>query len=278
MLLGALDHSPSEQLSGHPAEWHTTVLVLSEGGEYLELVTDLAQRLAQSSALKKWSDKRNHYKALFEEALAAELPKYPVHIRAISAPEWIIGASTAHMLKELGLANFVRPVVRNEKRYLEFGPFQRVRTARLDGEYPKACCEPASFEVREHQAIPLIFICHFLLRMHQQLMPLMQEEWPELEWVDWQLMPNKFPGGVDGPMASLFHALMSGSTGAGLVAGNIRIMTLLDSKTDAGSALADNVAGLLRDKIACGEMQLAKPTLQGRGASMLWEVWSAPHG
>ncbi len=34
MLLGSLDHTPSEQLSDDLSQWHTTALVMSEGGEH----------------------------------------------------------------------------------------------------------------------------------------------------------------------------------------------------------------------------------------------------
>jgi hypothetical protein len=108
--------------------------------------------------------------------------------------------------------------------------------------------------------------------MHQQLMPLIHLEQPALDWMDWQLMPNKFPGDTQGPMASLFHAIMSGSTASRLVAGKIRVMTLSESEGDHGSILADNIAGLLREKLSRGGFGLVQPAPRC-GTSILWEIW-----
>ena len=104
-------------------------------------------------------------------------------------------------------------------------------------------------------------------------MTIVQSEQPSIEWVDWQLMHNKFPGDVRGPMASLFGAIMTGAVHAGLVAGNMRIGTFNEAKSDQGNLLADNVAGFFADKIIRGERDFEKPPTKSKGSSLLWEIW-----
>ena len=103
------------------------------------------------------------------------------------------------MVAKLGLSGLVEKITRNEKLYLKFGPFRRVT-----GPNNEIATDPVYFEIVERQALPLIFICHFVLRMHQQLMRIIQRKQPELEWIDWQLMPNKFPGDIRDRLASFF--------------------------------------------------------------------------
>jgi hypothetical protein len=166
------------------------------------------------------------------------------------------------MIQQLGLTGLVETFLRNEKSYLRFGPFYRV-----DGQSDP---EPVHFEIAERQAVPLIFICHYLLRMHQQLMPIIRKRQPKIEWVDWQLMPNKFPGDVRGPMGSLFHAIMSGAAHRALVAGTIRVMTFNNAKDDVGSSFADNIAGWVSEQIGKDPSGLEFPAI---GSSFDGEVW-----
>src|SRR5215217_6629293 len=92
MYIGSLDHSPSEQL-GPADQWHTTALVLSEGGEHWQLAADVARRIGCSDeALRKWSgrdaargERGAEYRSAFERFFVERLPAFPVHVRAISA-------------------------------------------------------------------------------------------------------------------------------------------------------------------------------------------------
>lgn len=275
MYLGSMDHTPSEQL-GDPQQWHTTVLILSEGGEHWDLATDIARQIGcNNNSLKKWSGKRaTGYKREFERAFTEYIVTYPVHIRAISAQGKTITGCFDHMVQELGLNGLVRRLSRNGKQHLEYGPFLRVSTeGTVEGKLSRRF-EPASFSVPERQGIPLLFIAHFLVRMHRQVLAVVQEDRPELEWVDWQLMPNKFPGDIKGPMAQLFHAIMSGAAHARLAMGNIRVVTFVDSRADHGSVLSDNLAGLLARKLELKETNPDLPKSRGSGASFFWEVWA----
>jgi hypothetical protein len=264
MYLGSMDHSPSEQL-GEPDDWHTTVLILSEAGQHDDAAKDVALRLGcRDGLLRKWSKNPPYrQKDEFGAALMEALPGHAVFVRAISAQARIISQSYPHMIDELGLSSLVQSFSKNEKPYLKFGPFMRVSY----GAEP----EPAYFDILERQALPLIFICHYVLRMHPQLMQIIKKQRPEIDWVDWQLMPNKFPGDISGPMGSLFHAIMSGAAHHQLVDGNIRVVTFNNSKDDVGSSFADNIAGWLSGKLGQGSEGFDLPII---GSSFDWNVWT----
>jgi hypothetical protein len=269
MYLGSMDHSPSEQL-GDPNRWHTTVLILSEGNEHWNLAKDIALELrCPKGQLQKWSRIPNYRRnGAFEDVLGQLGPKYPVQILAISAQARAIEFSVAHMIEQLGMAGLVVPFVKNGKSYLRFGPFEVVRI-RSDERGSLEHAGPVEFTLVRHQAVPMIFISHYLLRMHQQLLNNLQVVRENLHWLDIQIMPNKFPGGTEGPMAALFHAIMSGASHQGLIKGNVRVMTFVHSHEDAGSALADNIAGLLTEK-------LNRPKASSSQVSpkaFHWEVW-----
>jgi hypothetical protein len=263
MYIGSLDHSPSEQLR-QPNDWHTTVLILSEAGQHDDAAKDVAGRLeCRDGLLGKWSKNPPYRrKGTFGAALADALPQHDVFVRVICAQGRTISESYPHMIQQLGLSGLVETFVRNEKPYLKFGPFIRVKY----GFDP----EPAYFDIVERQAVPLIFICHFLLRMHQRLMPIIRKQRPEIEWVDWQLMPNKFPGDIKGPMGSLFHAIMSGATQQRLVAGSMRVMTFNNAKDDVGSSFADNIAGWASEQISKYPGRLDFPVI---GNCFDCEIW-----
>jgi hypothetical protein len=51
-----MDHSPTEQLGHDPQQWHTTVIILSEGGEHFHLAKAIAENLGlKDGQLRKWS-------------------------------------------------------------------------------------------------------------------------------------------------------------------------------------------------------------------------------
>ena len=269
MYLGSMDHSPAEQL-GEPAQWHTTVIVLSEGGEHFSLAGAVAKRLGCSDErLRKWSRNPSYRKQhTFEAALIEEITRYPVYIRAISARASTIRECYPHFIKDLRLQGLAIQVTKNDKPYLRFGPFTRVK---VEGATEKGLITrsgPVEFDIIERQALPLLFICHFALRVHQALMLTIKRSQPALEWIDWQLMHNKFPGDHQGPMGSLFGAIMSGATSAGVVSGNILVGTFNNAKDDEGNALADNIAGYLTERLRKGDSAFASS-----GDKIVWEVW-----
>jgi hypothetical protein len=264
MYLGSMDHSPSEQL-GKPDDWHTTVLILSEGGQHDDAAKDVAHRLGyRDGSLRKWSRNPTYrQKDRFGSALLAALPSHAVFVRAISAQARVISQFYPRMIKELGFGGLVQSLSKNGKPYLKFGPFMRASY----GSEPQR----AYLDILERQALPLIFICYNVLRVHRQLMRVITTRRPEIEWVDWQLMPNKFPGDVTGRMGTLFHAIMSGAALHRLVEGNISVMTFSNSKDDVGSLFADNIAGWLSEKMAPGGKGFGLPAI---GDLFDWDVWT----
>jgi hypothetical protein len=126
------------------------------------------------------------------------------------------------MLKQLGLDGLVRAEVRNWQSYLRFGPFVRAQAAESKTGHFVAL--PAK------QATPLIFTSHFFLRLHRHLMPLVRRSRRDIEWVDWELRPNKLPGDINGPMSVVFSRIMHDTSGAQLALGNIRIARFRNSQ------------------------------------------------
>jgi hypothetical protein len=269
MYVGSMDHSPSEQL-GNLDDWHTTVLLLSEAVQHWTLAEDIAQSLGtRNGLLRKWSSNPSYRQnGKFEFAFSDSLAKHDVYVRVISAQGQTIRHCVPQLIAQLGLSGHVQNFIRNKKPYLKFGPFKRVTFPNNGIE-----TEPVYFDVVERQALPLIFICHFVLRMHQQLMPIIREKHPELEWIDWQLMPNKFPGDIGGPMGSLFHAIMSGAAKQRLVAGDIRVVTLTEPKADLGSSLADNIAGWVAERLVLIGNHSRHLKLEKVGERFDWEIW-----
>lgn len=125
------------------------------------------------------------------------------------------------MLKQLGLDELVRAEVRNWQSYLRFGPCAR--------KPPKSKTEHF-VALPAKQATPLIFTSHFFLRLHRQLLPLVRRSRRDIEWVDWELRPNKFPGDINGPMSVVFSRIMHDTSGAHLALGNIRIARFRNSQ------------------------------------------------
>ncbi len=197
MYLGSMDHSPSEQL-GEPDDWHTTVLILSEAGQHFDAAKDVASRLGcRNGLLRKWSKKPSYRQnGTFGAALADALPRHDIFVRVICAQARTISQSYRHMIEQLGLNGLVESFSKNEKPYLRFGPFTRVTP---EGDF-RAC-------IFRHYRTTSGF-SHFHLSLLASYAPTTYANRNEAtagdRWVDWQLMPNKFPGDVTGPMASLF--------------------------------------------------------------------------
>jgi hypothetical protein len=57
------------------------------------------------------------------------------------------------------------------------------------------------------------------------------------------------------------------------VAGNIRVLTLMENSADAGSILADNIAGLLSEKLKKRDFDGGWKRASAQGG-MDWEIWS----
>ncbi len=265
MYICSMDHSPSEQLG--PADaWHTTALILSISGQQWSRGDTVAEAMGvQSGHLKKWSKYKPHQKKRFETEFYKMLASSSMYVAAISAQASAIEFSFDHMITELGLTGLVTPIQRNGKPYLVFGPFLKLSS---DGSTTEV-----RFSVLRARALPLIFIAHFVVRMHQKLLSQLHQENPVIEWMDWQISADKFAGDLEGEMSSLFFALMGLLPQEKIVSGNLRGHTHLDG--DQGTALADNIAGMLRDGIALNPVSLDLTHEQARlrEGALYWERW-----
>lgn len=260
-----MDHSPSEQLGSADA-WHTTALILSVSGEQWRLGDTVAEAMGiQSGHLKKWSKCKPSQKKRFETEFFKTLASSSMYVAAISAQASTIEATFDHMISELGLTGLLVPLQRNDKPYLEFGPFLKLEADSSTTE--------VRFPIHRAQALALVFITHFIARMHQKLLAQLNQEDPGVEWMDWQISADKLAGGLEGRMSSLFFALMGLLPQAKIVSGNLRGHTHLDG--DQGTDLADNIAGMLQDGMS---LNPASPLLTHekailREGALYWERW-----
>lgn len=221
----------------------------------------------------KWSRRTKRYSLDFENALTACLDKHPVYIRAISARGDTIESIFDQLLAHLGIArSFTRKSNDASKRIGEIGPLRRIRRDEANPIEIRPDSELTFLTAPEKQAVMAVFICHFLIRTHQNILALQKASQPDLLAIDWQLMPNKFPGDIHGPMSSFLGALMS-ACGPATIAGSIKTMFFTDAKTDHGNDLADDIAGLLRAKLMQKRGRLQEKLLHISNGKFYWEIW-----
>jgi hypothetical protein len=246
-----MDHSISEQLTGHPDAWHTTAIALSEGGE----VSDLANRIAQGifprkPHLRKWSDGRGsskqRYRDAFSRELARHLPSAKVYLLATSATEATITNNREQLLRELGIADLSQEIIRpNGHTILRVGPYVH-----------KELGTDHYFELPLNRAIMVIWIAHFVARMHRMLRLQFQHAQSEPVVIDWFFYHDKFAGDSPdvSPATSFFQTLVSGN----ISNGNVRSGFFAQSDTVDADILADNLAGLFNNS---REMENQSPDL-----------------
>lgn len=255
MVVCSMDHSPSEQISGNELEWHTTVLLVSEGADQWTVAQQIAEDLTiQSGALKKWSRTKPPQKAKFTAAMQEHLAADGMQVFAVSARAREITSSHNHYLSELGLTGHCQTFDRDGKLYTEFGPFIQQSPGELPVE--RRTTIPAS------QAGYLLHLVHFFIRTHR--MHKLGTE-PNAPYVDWQISADRMPGDIDGRMFLAFQALMQATGG---IEGSWRFLTFRSK--DPGSQLTDNIAGHLQDCLSAGQ------DTPLRGKRFHWEVWEEP--
>lgn len=232
-----MDHSITEQLTGCPATWHTTAIAISEGSE----VSDLANRVAQGiwprrPSLRKWSAGRGaskrRYREAFYQELARHLPSAKVSLLATSATEATIVQTREQLFRELGITDLSQERTRASGRpILRVGPF--VHRESGSNHY---------FELPLNRALMVIWVAHFVARMHRMFRLQLQGTQPEPVVVDWFFYHDKFAGdsSAASPAMSFFQTLVSGK----ISDGNVRSGFFLNSDTVEADLFADNVAGL----------------------------------
>ena len=235
--LAFMDHSITEQLTGCPAAWHTTAIALSEGGEVSGLANQIAQAiyLAQPR-LRKWSAGRGagkrRYRAAFSQELARQLPSAKVFLLVTSATEATIIQTRDQLFRELAIADVSQEHPRpGANPMLRVGPFIQ-RQSGAD-HY---------FELPLNRALMVVWVAHFVARMHRMFGLQLQGAQPEPVVVDWFFYHDKFAGDSPdaSPAMSFFQTLVSGN----ISNGNVRSGFFVESDTVQADLLADNVAGL----------------------------------
>src|SRR3989442_9116981 len=180
-FLGFMDHSPSEQLVGDPDTWHTTGVVLAEGGKCRLLADRLAERVnRRDRRLKKWSSAATAYRRTFLAGLAAALPGSGVSILATSAREAVIVANRERIIAELELTGRVaeKPGPRRVTR-IRIGPFRRPS----GGHY--------SFELPSNPALMIFLIAHFITPPHRDMAAPLLSPPPPLRRIAWVFFLHK---------------------------------------------------------------------------------------
>jgi hypothetical protein len=235
--LAFMDHSITEQLTGCSDAWHTTAIIISEGGEVSDLANRIAQGISpQRSRLRKWSAGRGagkqRYREAFHQELTRSLPSAKVFLLATSATEAAIVQTREQLFRELGIADISEERTRpSGSSILRVGPFVHRESGR--DHY---------FELPSKRVLMVVWIAHFVARMHRMLRLQLQGAQPEPVVVDWFFYHDKFAGdsAEASPVMSLFQTLVSGS----ISDGNVRSGFFKDSDTVDADLLADNVAGL----------------------------------
>jgi len=231
-FLGFMDHSISEQLTGNPSAWHTTAMVMSEGAGCGTLASAIAARCSRSrTRLRKWNGtKQGSYRDQFADALADNLPSSGVSILASSATEEVIRRNERLIIRDLGLDSLYTTSASGGGRLTSrIGPFVRRDTH-----------EDHWFEMPEKQAIMVLWVAHFVGRMHSLMAGQFRKSGVDLFSLDWlPLYIDRFPGQYANS-TSLFQTLVSDLSYRD---GNIRVAYFTASPAHE-SIFADNVAGL----------------------------------
>jgi hypothetical protein len=246
-----MDHSPSEQITDRD-EIYTTVIIVSPQHEHSELATAMGVRLRPAfGVLRKWAGSKKAYKQKFSEVFVDELSRLPVFVFAISAARSTIVASRDHFIERVGLGSlFNWSSSADGKSTLTFGPYLTYDTH--DAEQ--------FVHISENRALMVLFIFHFFARVFSATQDAVS---PDLTW---DVFMDKFPGGVDGSMATLFSCLLDFSEAGGRCSRG----HFLDSDVVGTDLLADNLAGFFSG-LAISKRNPPKVPLGG--GNVYWERW-----
>lgn len=258
LFIASLDHSPTEQLIGE--KWHTSALIVSAGVEHSALAHELGQIANPLTCrLTKWSRSNSHYKERFYASLMPRLDHHRVMVFAISATESSIAASEEHFIKELGASQCYRRHLLDGRTRVSIGPFANVRTG-----------ERHTVELSGNQAPMVLFIAHFLRRIHQEMHVALSANAPV--WVTWNFFADKPPNGAGGAfdraLAMLLALFNSG--------GALRWGYFHEGDKVETDLLADNIAGLLNEIMRVPGRYPEKfcEAAQNAAGLFYWERWT----
>jgi hypothetical protein len=257
LFIASLDHSPTEQLIGE--KWHTSALILSAAVEHSALAHELGQIANPlTRRLTKWSRANSHYKKRFCAGLMSSLDRHRVMVFAISATESSIAASEEHFVKELGGTQCYHRHALDSRDRVSIGPFVNVRTD-----------EKQSVNLPANQAPMVLFIAHFLRRIHQEVHLALSVFTPAR--ITWNFFADKPPSGPGGAFDQALAMLL----GLSNTRGELRWGYFLEGDTVETDLLADNLAGLLNEIIRVPQRYPEQfgETAQSAAGLFYWERW-----
>ena len=254
MLVASMDHSPQE-IPNNRDVWHTSALLVSVSAEQWGWDEVLGPLLnPQGKRLRKWAARRSdRYHSEFRRQFPDVLAGSRVFALALSVQGKIVIDSLPELIGQMGLGENI--LVSGQETTIS------------------GLASGRDFTLPTIQAASVVYLMHFICRMHALILDRLHEDDGEIVWCDWQISPDNFPLGVNGPMATLFSIIANSTGKMRLVSGNLRVLTHhLDG--DPGIDVCDNLAGMLRDDLAQGKCTLEsfeRPTMGG----MYWEIHPA---
>ena len=257
LFIASLDHSPTEQLIGE--KWHTSALILSAAVEHSALAHELGQ-IANPLTCKliKWTRANSHYKKRFCASLMSSLHRHRVMVFAISATEPLIAASEQHFINELGASQCYRRHVLDGRIRVSIGPFVNARTG-----------EKHDVELSGNQAPMVLFIAHFLRRMHEEVQVALSGD--AAMCVTWDFLADKPPNGAGGAFNRALEMLLGLSNPRGA----LRWGYFHQGDEVETDLLADNLAGLLNEVMLVPQRypQQFGESVQNAAGLFYWEHW-----
>jgi hypothetical protein len=257
LFIASLDHSPTEQLIGE--KWHTSALILSAGVEHSALAHELGQIANPLTCrLTKWTRANSHYRGRFCASLMSGLDRHRVMVFAISAIESSIAASEGHFIRELGGTHCYRRHLLDGRARVSIGPLVNARTG-----------EEHTVELPGNQAPMVLFIAHFLRRIHQEMHVALSAHTPAC--ATWNFFADKPPSGPGGAFDRAL-AMLLGLSNPG---GALRWGYFLEGDKIETDLLADNVAGLLNEIVRVPQRypQQFGESAQNAAGLFYWERW-----
>ncbi|MBX5179908.1 hypothetical protein HJB77_27190 [Rhizobium lentis] len=249
MLVVSMDHSPQE-IPNDRNTWHTSVLLASLSADQWGWNSVLGPLInPQGGKLRKWASRNaGRYKGEFRRHFPELLASNPVFGLALRVSGGAMVDCLPQIITQFGL-----------ERSLLLSA-DKVRVVGVDsGE---------EFTIGTAQAAYVMYLSHFICRMHALVLQSLAAEDQSITWCDWQISPDNFPQGVNGPMATLFSIVANSAAGLGLVQGNLRVLTMVNG--DPGVEICDNLAGMLREDFCNppGSLRLVDSPAKG---SLYWE-------
>jgi hypothetical protein len=257
LFIASLDHSPTEQLIGE--KWHTSALILSAAVEHSTLAQELGEVANPvTRRLTKWNRANSHYRKRFCASLMSRLDRHRVMVFAISATESSIAASEEHFIKELGGTQCYRRHLQDGRARASIGPLVNAQTG-----------EEHTVNLPGNQAPMVLFIAHFLRRIHQEMHVALSAQAPAS--VTWNFFADKPPNGSGGAFDRAL-AMLLGLSNRG---GTLRWGYFLEGDKIEIDLLADNIAGLLNEIMRVPQRYPEKfgETAQNAAGLFYWERW-----